>query len=51
MLLESNDAENGATQEYWMDMFMLLLKEVAGNFPSCQLLKEDYVRDNVQNPQ
>ena len=31
-------------------MFMLLLKEVAGNFPSCQMLKEDYVRDNVQNP-
>ena len=48
MLLETNSAENG--KEYWMDMFMLLLKEVAGNFPSCPMLNPDYVRDNVQNP-
>ena len=31
------------------DVLLVLLREVAGNFPTCPMLKEDYVRDNI-NP-
>ena len=50
VISEASVSSSGKDMDYETDLLLLLLKEVAGNFPSCKMLKEEYVREHVLPP-